>query len=430
MEEALNCQVPVRHRRNWIRETSVAVGDGPKIAFALFVVFLLMLYSNVAVIYKAQLDAVRPTLVVALCALFMMVVELGQARQSFKLMWPQGALLVALLGVCVVSTFNAIYVHRAADETVDFAKIVLVYLLIENVVTTESRLRKVMFAMVLGGLFPALGTIYNYQAGILVEGSRGAWRGIFGNPNEAAYGILILIPIVLALAERSRVIVRMMLWGILGIYLVAIFLTFSRGGFLGLFAVVGLMAWKHNSVLIKTAMIALIIGGIVVLGLFWKRSSGDFNNIRQDTSVQERMYTYKAGAAMFLANPLLGVGPGDSMVAYPLYAPKEADCGCHKQLVVHNSYLQALAELGILGFIPFTLFIVVPMYQAWRMQGGPMHSDAKALELAMWGLAVCSMSGGFVYTWWPYILVGLITAVKRIEQLKPADLPTRGVHVV
>ena len=430
MEEALNCQVPLRRRRNWIRETSSAAGDGPKIAFVLFVAFLMMLYSNVAVIYKAQLDAVRPTLVVALCALFMMVVELGQARQSFKLMWPQGALLVALLGVCVVSTFNAIYVHRAADETVDFAKIVLVYLLIENVVTTESRLRKVMFAMTLGGLFPAIGTIYNYQAGILVEGSRGAWRGIFGNPNEAAYGILILIPIVLALAERSRVIVRMVLWGILGIYLVAIFLTFSRGGFLGLFAVVALMAWKHNSVLIKTAMIALIIGGIVLLGLFWKRSSGDFNNIRQDTSVQERMYTYKAGAAMFLANPLLGVGPGDSMVAYPLYAPKEADCGCHKQLVVHNSYLQALAELGILGFIPFVLFIVVPMYQAWRMQGGPMHSDAKALELAMWGLAVCSMSGGFVYTWWPYILVGLITAVKRIEQLKPAELPTRGVHVV
>jgi hypothetical protein len=40
------------------------------------------------------------------------------------------------------------------------------------------------------------------------------------------------------------------------------------------------------------------------------------------------------------------------------------------------------------------------------------------------------MSGGFVYTWWPYILVGLITAVKRIEQSKPAELPTRGAHVV
>jgi O-antigen ligase len=430
MEQAFNCQLPLKGRRNWIRDTSSAVGDGPKIAFALFVAFLLMLYSNVAVIYKAQLDAVRPTLVVALCALFMMVVELGQARQSFKLMWPQGALFIALLGVCVVSTFNAIYVHRAADSTVDFAKIVLVYLLIENVVTTESRLRKVMFTMVFGGLFPAIGTIYNYQAGILVEGSRGAWRGIFGNPNEAAYGLLVLIPLVLVLSEKSRLVVRLVLWSILGIYLVAMFLTFSRGGFLGLFAVIGLMAWKHNSVLIKTGMIAVLVGGVVLVGLFWKRSSGDFNNIRQDTSVQERMYTYKAGIAMFLHNPLLGVGPGDSMVAYPLYAPKEADCGCHKQLVVHNSYLQALAELGLLGFIPFILFIVVPMYQAWRMQRGPMCSDAKALELAMWGFVVCSMSGGFVYTWWPYILVGLITAVKRIEQLKPAELPTRGAHAV
>ena len=78
MEEAINPlpaspALPLQKgekRRNWIRETSSAVGDGPKIAFALFVAFLLMLYSNVAVIYKAQLDAVRPTLVVALCALF------------------------------------------------------------------------------------------------------------------------------------------------------------------------------------------------------------------------------------------------------------------------------------------------------------------------------------------------------------------------
>jgi hypothetical protein len=88
-----------------------------------------------------------------------------------------------------MSTFDAIYVRHALDQTIDFAKIVLIYLLIENVVTTERRLKVVMLTMVLGGLFPALGTIYNYQAGVLHENSRAAFRGIFGNPNEAAYGL-------------------------------------------------------------------------------------------------------------------------------------------------------------------------------------------------------------------------------------------------
>jgi len=427
MEQSLEFQAPVRKRGGWTREIPAASGDGPKIAFALFIVFLLMLYSNVAVIFKAQLDALRPTLVVALCALSMMVIELGQARQGFKLMWPQGALLLALLSVMAVSTFDAIYVRHAAESTVDFAKIVLVYLLIENVVTSESRLRKVMFTMVLGGLFPALGVIYNYQAGILVESSRGAWRGIFGNPNEAAYGLLILIPVALALANTSKTIVRLGLWGVVGLYLIAIFFTFSRGGFLALFTVIGVAAWKQKSIVLRAAIVATLVGGIAVVGLFWKRSSGDFNNIKKDTSIQERMYTYQAGLQMFLHNPVLGVGPGDSMVAYPIYAPLSAKCGCHNQLVVHNSYLQALGELGALGFLAFILFILTPMYQAWRMRHGPMGTYATALELAMWGFVACSMSGGFVYTWWPYILVGLIAAAKRIQD---SGAFLRGAHAV
>jgi putative inorganic carbon (hco3(-)) transporter len=426
MEQSLQYQLPLR--RSWVREIPAASSNGPKIAFVLFIAFLVMLYSNIAVIYKAQLDALRPTLVVALSALSMMVIELGQKRQAFRLMWPQGVLLIAFLGVCVVSTFNAIYIRHAADTTIDFAKIVLVYLLIENVVTTETRLRKVALTMVCCGLFPAIGVIYHYKTGILVEQSRAAWRGIFGNPNEAAYGLLVLIPLALALASTSRLPVRLALWALVGVFLVAMFFTFSRGGFLGLFAVLGLMAWKYDSMIIKVGMIGALIAGIVVVGMFWKRSSGDFSNIKEDTSVQERMYTFHAAIQMFLHNPVLGVGPGDSLVAYPIYAPMAANCGCHNQLVVHNTYLQALGELGALGFGVYILFIGIPVYQAWKMQRGAMRPYAVALELAMWGFLICSLSGGYVYTWWPYILVGLITATKRISDSNTTAISARGVH--
>src|SRR5215471_8530037 len=164
MSESIEYQLPLKRSRRWTREMPATANDGPKLAYALFIAFLIMLYSNVAVIYHEQLDSYRPTLVIALAALLMMVVELGHARQSFKLMWPQGVLLLALLGACVVSTFGSIYVRHAADQLADFAKVVLVYLLIENVVTTERRLKTVMFTMVLGGLFPAFGTILHYQA--------------------------------------------------------------------------------------------------------------------------------------------------------------------------------------------------------------------------------------------------------------------------
>jgi hypothetical protein len=37
-----------------------------------------------------------------------------------------------------------------------------------------------------------------------------------------------------------------------------------------------------------------------------------------------------------------------------------------------------------------------------------------ALELALVGFIVCSLSGGFTYTWWPYLLAGLTVAAKHI----------------
>jgi O-antigen ligase len=406
---------------HWVRERpAAAVAEGPKIAFKLLILFLLVLYSNVAVIYK-QFDAYRPALLIAVAALTMMVIELGQLRQSFKLMWPQSAMVLAFFGACILSTPTAIWPGHAFDQTVDLGKIMLIYLLLENVITSEERLRTTMFTLVIGGIFPAVGTIVHYQQGILVEHSRAAWRGIFGNPNEVAYALVILVPIALILASKSGWPVRIGIWLILAVYMVAIFLTFSRGGLLALFAVIGLMGWKQKSVVIRAAMAAALVGGLVVIGMFWTRSSGGFSNMKQDGSVQERMVTLEAGMKMFLRNPLLGIGPGDSSVAYALYAGRDANCGCHDQLVVHNAYIQALGELGLVGFIPFIFFIFRSLYEAWKMETGPIGPLATGLGLAMWGLVLCCMTGGFVYTWWPYILVGLIAAAKRISDSKKPE---------
>jgi len=65
------------------------------------------------------------------------------------------------------------------------------------------------------------------------------------------------------------------------------------------------------------------------------------------------------------------------------------------------------------------------LYQAWRMEKGSIGHYAMALELALWGLVPCCLTRGFIYTWWPYILVGLIAAAKRIS-----DSRTEPTHAV
>ena len=419
MQSSLECRIPAISTHRWIREIPATTTDGPKISFKLLILFLLMLYSNVAVIFK-QLDAFRPVQVVAVAAIVMMLVELGTARERFRLAWPQSLVLLAFLGVAALSSFSAIYARQAFNTTADFSKVILIYLLIENTVTTEKRLRTVLLTLLIGGMIPAFGTINNYLHGILKEGTRAAWKGIFGNPNEDAYALLILIPIAAGIAGISRWHVRVALWGMIGVYLLAIFLTFSRGGLLGLFAVLGLMGWKQKSFAIRAGMMAVLVGGIVVGGMFWTRKDG-FKDLKEDTTVRQRFATYEAGALMFAANPLLGVGPGCSLVAYPLYVPRDAHCGCQDQLVIHNSFIQVLSELGSLGFIPWMVFLGAAMVQVRKLEKGRLAPYATCLEIALVGFLACSMAGGFAYTWWPYIIVALITATKHISDSRVVE---------
>jgi O-antigen ligase len=422
MERSIQFQVPAARVRRFVAATPAAVDAGPNVSFKLLILFLLMLYSNIAVVIPS-LDSFRPSLLVAVAALVMLVIELGQSRQSFKLMWPQSTMVLAFLGICVISSFSAIYAKKAFDTTTDLAKIILIYILLESTIVTEKRLRAFLLTMAAGSLFPALGTIYNYTHGVLVEGSRAAWKGIFANPNENAYSLLIIIPIAAAIASTSRWHIRIALWGVIAVLILAIFLTFSRGGLVGLFAVLGLMGWKQRSPIIRTAMIAGLIGSIFVVGVFWQRKDG-FEDISKDTTFNQRIATIQAGGLMFLHNPLLGVGPGCSMVAYPLYVPKDAHCGCQDQLVIHNSFIQVLSELGALGFVPFMLFLGLALFHAWKMERGPMSSYGAALGTALCGFLVCSLSGGFTYTWWPYLLVGLIAAAKGISDSRVAEQQT------
>jgi len=186
----------------WVREiVPAAEGTGMKLSFKLLILFLLLLYSNIAIAFP-QLDALRPVLLVAASAMVMMFIELGQSRQTFRMMWPQGILLISFLAACFLSSFSAFWPSYAFNKTSDIAKIVLIYILIENTVTTPDRLRKVLWTMVIGGMFPAVGTIQHYINHIVRDG-RAAWIGVWANPNENAYGLVILIPIAAMLARFS-----------------------------------------------------------------------------------------------------------------------------------------------------------------------------------------------------------------------------------
>ena len=386
---------------------------GAPASYWLLLAFLLLLYANLPIVMPA-LEVLRPAKVVAGAALVMLLVERVFARKSLEFAWPEGCLLLAFLGAGALSSLTALWPRQAAESVSDLVKMTIVFFFIVNCANTERRLRGVMWTLVIGGLLPAAGTLANYFHGNLIDG-RAAWVGIFENPNELAYSLVILLPLAAFLATGLGLLPRLALLGVALVYSAAILVTFSRGGLLGLVAVLGLYAWRKRSIWLQGLMVVLVAGGLILAGRFWSRGE-DFKNLKGDTSFQQRVATSQVGLAMFVDHPLLGVGLGCSVIAWPLYAPE----GLYTRgaLVTHNTFIQALGETGAVGFIPFLLFIGFGLYQARKLAvksaGTSLGNLSAGIEVSIWGLVICGLSGGYVLTWFPYILLGLAASARQI----------------
>ncbi len=382
-------------------------------SYWLLLAFLLLLYANTPFLVPAA-EVLRPAKVVAGLALVALLGEAMFGSRILRFAWPEGGLLVAFVAAAAMSCLTALWPGYAVEGVSDLAKMALVYFFIANCANSERGLRGVMWVMVIGGLFPAAGTLKNYFSGNLDEG-RAAWVGIFANPNEVAYALVILVPLAAWLAAPRRWGLRLLLLAIVLLYIAAIFVTFSRGGLLGLVAVIALCAWRNKNRWLQAALVLALLGGLLFAGRFWTRDEG-FSQLSSDVTVGQRLATSVAGFNMFLDHPLLGVGFRCSVIAWPLYAPSGLQS--RNALVTHNTFIQVLSETGAVGFVPFMLLIAISLYRMRRLALQPATAGmGAAVEVAIWGLVVCGLSGGYVLTWFPYLLFGLAGAATRVPKV-------------
>jgi hypothetical protein len=88
--------------------------------------------------------------------------------------------------------------------------------------------------------------------------------------------------------------------------------------------------------------------------------------------------------------------------------------------VTHNTFIQAIGETGTIGFVPFILLLAFGLYHVRRLGRRTvlpgLANLSAGIEIAIWGFLVCGMSGGYVLTWFPYILLGLAASATRIGE--------------
>lgn len=171
----------------------------------------------------------------------------------------------------------------------------------------------------------------------------------------AAFVPIFLLVVVLA---KRRLFKYLAVFSIM-LIIVCVIPSYSRGAFLSLMIafVLGTKLMPNKKLYVIILALALGVGALKVSDSYIERlsSSADYE---EEASAAGRVATYYAAFSMFQSAPLMGVGVGNFNDYFWGYCPEQYRVFCMPGKSVHNLYLQVLSETGLMGMIPFLLFIL------------------------------------------------------------------------
>lgn len=411
--------------------------------FVMLLLFLVVLYTRPAD-FVPQLEALQPAKVAALCALGVMVVaKLLERRITWARTSPNGWMMWLTAAIIISAQLGTDPAESTQLITDGWFKILIAYFLIVNLVDTPRR--ALTMQLVLAGCTTFLGgyALYAKIAGLAtIEGSRAAAVGLVGDPNDLALTLLSTLPFLMVATLEAEGRVKVLLGTMLAITLGGLLATQSRGGLLG-FGVAGYILLRER-VQSRAVVLGVVGGGLaallVVAGISKRETVDPMSGASIDMSAQGRLNAWEAGLRMLWRHPLFGVGFEEFPENYLTYAPPSDEYWITEK-ATHNSYIQAAAETGLAGFIPFAaiLFVTVMSARRLRAQG---RDQPPGLDRALRTSQVANVAGVLTaafflsqaWLWFIYVLVAHNAAMRVVYDLdaetEPAPEPTRSRALV
>jgi O-antigen ligase len=312
----------------------------------------------------------------------------------------------------------------------------VLYVIVYTAVRSPRTAQMTLAAFVVGATAAAA---YGLAAGIETTDTARLGSQIF-DANELGSVLVpgILIAVGIGAMPRSEPIVSGLAYAAAAACLAALLFTASRGGLIALTValVVGVVfagRWRPQAAALA---IVVALSGAYYFTALAPESAKERISAATRGEIQRtegRSTIWQIGWRMFEANTVTGVGGGnfsESSVHYllrPGVAPR-SDKIIDKPAVAHNSYLEMLAELGIVGgglFIALIAFSVAAAGRAARAFGrvGDLGMEVlcRALVAAMVGTLVADFFISEQVSKQFWLLLGLGPAVLGIALRAAAD---------
>ncbi|MDW8104385.1 MAG: O-antigen ligase family protein [Armatimonadota bacterium] len=371
--------------------------------------------------YIPELGVLRISLFVASVTATGLIVRLLLAKEQLVEGWYVKAFL-ALWAVMWLSVPLATWRGNSFAHTMSFAKygVAMVWMVYMSI---RSRKQLHFGVRMLGwmALWLAGSTVYTYYSGDTMQTAElsraGTGNMMLGDPNDTAAVILMMFPLCYYLFFHDP---KRWMRGVYALAmvlsLVAVVLTGSRGGFLGLVFLLFLL-WLRSRRKVLGMFVALAVFG----ALWFTAPEGYRERIRsiteyhQDESAMARVHLREAAVRMFLHNPLVGIGIGNFMDFAREY-------GAITYHTAHNMYLLVLGELGALGITVFLYIWLRALREAKRLGEEDEDPLLRALGWgAFVGLLDMMVTGYFLsISYYPYqyfVMAMVAVAASRREAI-------------
>ena len=347
------------------------------------------------------------------------------------------------VALAAASMLWAVDIDAARASALSLAQGVLLLFIAFSTIRDERDFRLILWAFVGGALVTAgLGVLE--PSGRVVHGDVERLSGGVGDPNELA---AILVP-ALAFAASSLAAVRGAASRLLLLVAVvastaALFLTHSRGGLVGLataFVATVLLAGRlRRRALASMAIIAAFAVSYYIF-IAPPQALERVTDLRSDRG-SGRQDLWPVAVDAFRDHPIVGVGIGNFRTVKQTYAAKTTGIQTGPQTfdtetVVHNTYLDLLAEVGIVGFAAFAAVVVGAVAIAIRAIRALGRTSARGTEALARGFLVglIGMLAAFTFLSAQYekqlwLLLGLALAVKTLATREAVPAPHSASHI-
>lgn len=377
--------------------------------------------------------------ITALLTLLSLVMSAGRTPRRFKELPKEAWYLLAIIALLYLSAvLSPIWKSGALLQTIDYSKVFVAWILTFLLITTLKRIRRIIFLQAASVAVVAAAAVVK---GHSVPRLNGVIGGLYSNPNDMAFAIVLSLPFCLAFLLSTKSLPRKAAWALgMVIMMVTLFLTASRAGFIDLLIAGTICLWdfgvrgKRLYLLAATGLLGVVllpVAGRTLMKRF-AAISGNVSSQTEETayeSYEERKFLMFKAVDAIVHYPILGLGVEN----FVIYSGKWKD--------VHASYLQIAADGGIPVLILYLMFFArgfanLKYLRRIRNPDPETRLFVGALRASLIGFVVGACFAPEAYQFFPYftvcytsVFVAMVKERSEVAATTPVRSVSRGVSL-